>query len=68
MVAFWFPSNSADEEAGAKAVTWDLFDSESSFNVIPQLSELHGPDKGCGKWTDVEVKVIGRDVGFQILE
>ena len=42
MVAFGFLSDSADEGAGAKAVTWDLFESESSFNVIPQFSELHG--------------------------
>ena len=32
-----------EDEDGANAVTWDLFESESSFNnVIPQFPELHG--------------------------
>ena len=32
----------ADGEVGAKAVTWDLFESESSIKAMPQVSELHG--------------------------
>ena len=42
VVAFGFLSDLADEEVGAKAATQDLFENESSFEVIPQLLELHG--------------------------
>ena len=32
----------ADDEVRAMAVAWDLFKSESSIEVRPQVSELHG--------------------------
>ena len=31
-----------DDEVGAKAATWDWFESESSIEVMPQMSDLHG--------------------------
>ena len=37
-----FLSDLAEDEVRAKTVTWDLFESESSIKVRPQVSELHG--------------------------